>query len=47
MADVGATVAAGLGQADEVLNQLFEENIVFPERVVGVDEQRISSHGEK
>jgi hypothetical protein len=44
VADVGARVAAGLGEGNEILDQLFEENIVFPERVVRVDHQGVASH---
>jgi len=38
MADVCARVAAGFNEGDEIFDQLLEENVVFPERVVGVDE---------
>jgi hypothetical protein len=36
--DVGAAVTAGFHQADEILDQFLEENIVFPERVVRIDQ---------
>ena len=37
--DVLPCVADRLHQRNEILDQLLEENIVFPERVVGVDEK--------
>ncbi len=42
--DVGARVAVRLDDADEVFNQLFVEDVVFPECIVCVDQQCISSH---
>jgi hypothetical protein len=44
VADVGARVAARLDEGDEVFDELFEEDIVLPERVVGVDHQGVASH---
>src|SRR5271163_1162817 len=44
MANVFAGVAEVFELADEVLNRLLEENIIFPERVIGVDQQRVSGH---
>src|SRR5579885_1289109 len=44
MPDVRAREAVRLHQGDEVLDELLEENIVLPERVVRVDEQRVASH---
>jgi len=43
--DVGASVAARLGEGDEVFDQFFEEDVVLPEGVVGVDHQGVASHG--
>ena len=37
VADVGARVPAGLDQANEILDELFEKDVVFPQGVVGVD----------
>ena len=42
--DVCAGVAARLDERDEIFDQLFEEDIVFPEGVVGVDEKGVSAH---
>src|ERR1700733_342777 len=44
VADVGARVAAGLDEGDEIFDQFFEEDVVFPEGVVGVDEKGVSAH---
>src|SRR5262249_15238403 len=44
MANVLARVANALRQRDEVLNQFLEEDVVFPECVVGVDQQCVASH---
>ncbi len=46
VADVGACVAAGFDEGDEIFDQLFEEDVVFPEGVVGVDEKGVSAHGD-
>ncbi len=45
VADVGAGETARFDESDEVLDEVLEENIVFPERVVGVDEESVASHG--
>ena len=44
MADIGAGESAGFDESDEVLDEVLEENIVFPEGVVGVDEESVASH---
>src|SRR5216684_8623881 len=44
VANVSAGETAGLDECDEVLDEVLEENIVFPEGVVGVDEESIASH---
>src|SRR5258708_20245258 len=44
VANVSAGVAVGLDDADEILDQLFKEYVVFPERVVRVDQQCMASH---
>jgi hypothetical protein len=44
--NIGAGVAGGLYYANKIFDQLLEENIVFPERVVGVDQQCVASHGD-
>ena len=44
VADVGASIAARLGKGNEIFDQFFEENIVFPERVVRIDHQCVASH---
>ena len=45
VADIGAGESAGFDESDEVLDEVLEENIVFPEGVVGVDEESVASHG--
>ena len=42
--DVRPRVATRFGEGNKIFNQLFEENIILPKRVVGVDHQRIASH---
>src|SRR5262249_567821 len=42
--DVSAAVSAGFHQGDEILDQLLEENIVLPQRIVCVDQQGVTSH---
>src|SRR5207245_9081287 len=44
MAKVGAGIAIRFDNADESLDQLLEENVVFPERVVRINQQCMSSH---
>src|SRR5713226_3949968 len=44
VANVSAGIAIRLDDADEILDQLLEKNIVFPERVVRVNQQCMSSH---
>ena len=44
VADVCARVAARFNEGDEIFDQIFEEDVVFPERVVGVDEKGVSAH---
>src|SRR5262249_45478443 len=43
VANVGARESVGLDERDEIFDQVLEEDIVLPERVVGVDEQRVAS----
>jgi hypothetical protein len=38
MPDVRAAVPGWFHQTDEILNQLLEENIVFPERVIRINQ---------
>ena len=45
VANVGSRVAARFDQGDEVFDQFFEENIVLPQGIVGVDHQGVASHG--
>ena len=42
--DVGASVAAGFDEGDEIFDEFFEEDIVLPQSVVGVDHQGVASH---
>jgi hypothetical protein len=42
--DVRARVAARFDERDEIFDQVFEEDVVFPEGVVGVDEKGVSAH---
>src|SRR6202040_2470974 len=42
--DVRAAVAAGRHKSDEILDELFEENIVFPQRVVCINQQCVAFH---
>jgi hypothetical protein len=44
VADVSAGVTAGFDEGNEVFDEFFEENVIFPECVVRVDEQSVSSH---
>src|SRR6202022_786555 len=44
VADVRACEPAGLDKSDEIFDELLEEDIVLPERVVGVDEQGVAAH---
>src|SRR5215471_13606609 len=44
VAYVGARVAARLHQGYEVFDKLLEEDVVLPERIVGVDHQGVASH---
>jgi hypothetical protein len=44
VAYVFARVAKMFELRNKVLDRLLEENIVFPERVVRVDQERISRH---
>ena len=46
VADVFARVAEMFELGDEMLDGLLEENIVFPERVVGVDQDGVSRRAE-
>src|SRR5208283_3095455 len=43
--DVRPAVPAGFHHADEIFDQLLEENIIFPECVVCIDQQCVSLHG--
>ena len=42
--DVSARVAVRLDYSDKVFNQLLVEDVVFPECIVCVDQQCVSSH---
>src|SRR5215470_10980011 len=44
MANVRAREPVRLDEGDEILDQILEENVVFPERVVGVNQKGIASH---
>src|SRR5262249_54450722 len=44
VANVGARESIRLNERDEILDQILEEDIVLPERVVGVDEQSVAAH---
>src|SRR6266704_4427925 len=44
VANVSACIAIRLDNGDEVLDQLLEEYVVFPERVVRVNQQCVASH---
>src|SRR6201993_1483142 len=44
MQDCGPAITAGLDETDEILDQVLEENIVFPEGVVGVNQKRFAFH---
>ena len=45
VAGVFAGIAEGLEQRQKFLDGLLEENIVFPERVIGIDQNGFSRHG--
>src|SRR5260370_33490024 len=44
MPNIGAGRPRRFHDANEIFDQLFEENIVFPEGVVRVDQQCVASH---
>src|SRR5216683_7159504 len=44
VANVSAGIAIRLDDADEILDQLLEKYVVFPERVVRIDQQCMASH---
>src|SRR6266849_5745187 len=44
VANVSAGIAVRLDDADEILNQLLEEYVVLPQRVVGINQQCMTSH---
>src|SRR5258708_34118642 len=44
VANVSARIAIRLDNGDEILDQLLEEYVVFPERVVRVNQQCVASH---
>ncbi len=44
VANVSAGIAIRLDDADEILDQLLEEYVVFPERVVRINQQCMASH---
>src|SRR5207302_6902541 len=46
VANVRARIPVGLDDADEILDQLLEEYVVFPERVVRINQQCVASHRE-
>ena len=45
VANVSASETTGFDESDEVFDEVLEENIVFPEGVVGVDEESVAAHG--
>src|SRR3989440_13033863 len=44
VANVSAGIAVGFDDADEILDQLLGKYVVFPERVVRVNQQCMCSH---
>jgi hypothetical protein len=44
VAHVRAGVAARFHEPNKIFDQLFEEYVVFPERIVGVDQKCVASH---
>src|SRR5882672_2375960 len=44
VANIGAGIPAGFNDADEILDQLFKKYVVFPERVVRINQQGMASH---
>src|SRR6266403_4913 len=44
VANIGARVPAGFHDADEILDQLLKKYVVFPERVVRINQQGMASH---
>src|SRR5436190_1161364 len=46
VANVSAGIAVGFDDADEILDQLLEKYVVFPERAVRVNQQSMASHGD-
>src|SRR5882724_871786 len=44
VANIGAGIPAGFHDADEILDQLFKKYVVFPERVVRINQQGMASH---
>jgi hypothetical protein len=41
---IGARVAEGLDQGEESLQRVFEKDVTFPERIVGINEQSQPPH---
>src|ERR1700716_2104599 len=46
VANVSAGISIRLDDADKILDQLLEEYVVFPARVVRVNQQCVASHGD-
>src|SRR6267154_472123 len=46
VANVRAGVTVRFDDTDEILDQLFEEYVVFPQRVVRINQQCVASHRE-
>src|SRR5690348_9935866 len=44
MPHVRARIPVRLHDRDEILDQLLEKYVVFPQRIVGIDQQRVASH---
>src|SRR6266404_5978479 len=44
VANIGAGIPAGFNDADEILDQLFKKYVVFPERVVRINQKGVASH---
>ena len=46
VADIRARVAARLDEGDEILDELLEKHVVLPQRVIGIDQKCVASHGD-
>ena len=45
VANVGSREAARLDESNEIFDQFFEEDVVFPEGIIRINEKGIASHG--